>query len=345
MARGTGLGGGASGVDALDPSALLSSASAPGSTPSPEGLKLAIAVIPELTERKRRLDAHLQLSTRIVGGLKERAWERLFSCEQSIAEGSPEVRKEVMALVAAAEVPDSDAYRIYLQWLWWTASSVSSSQQLRSLLQKDLNVTAKEGALASRAAAFILSWLSLQTIPSMLNPSAASTAPANPQSSTKFARMVGSRLTRDAASLVSSIYNAASNSFQTLLTGPRPTTALGRTVDCLVERLMQPVLPGSGNQQQGSIGRLPPAAHFISTASTGSLGTVSRSSISHVILALTGPCTYDEWTEVRGILERRFGPADHSIASLKPAITVVALQVISGGQWMECLASFASPEA
>ena len=62
----------------------------PGSSSlTPEQLKVAINVLPELTERKRLIDTHLQISTALLDAIKTRDLGNLFHLEQSIATLTP----------------------------------------------------------------------------------------------------------------------------------------------------------------------------------------------------------------------------------------------------------------
>ena len=47
-------------------------------------LKMAISVIPELTNRKRLLDGHLQVSSAVLDKIKEREWPLFYGVEQEI---------------------------------------------------------------------------------------------------------------------------------------------------------------------------------------------------------------------------------------------------------------------
>lgn len=54
---------------------------------TPEQLKIAINVLPELTERKKLIDTHLQISTALLDSIKTRDLGTLFSLEQDIVSG------------------------------------------------------------------------------------------------------------------------------------------------------------------------------------------------------------------------------------------------------------------
>ena len=63
---------------------VSSTTSAAGSSLTPEQLKIAINVLPELTERKRLIDTHLQISTALLESIKTRDLGTLFNIEQEI---------------------------------------------------------------------------------------------------------------------------------------------------------------------------------------------------------------------------------------------------------------------
>ena len=58
--------------------------SASSNSLTPEQLKIAINVLPELTERKRLIDTHLQISTALLDSIKTRDLGTLFNIEQEI---------------------------------------------------------------------------------------------------------------------------------------------------------------------------------------------------------------------------------------------------------------------
>ena len=80
---------------------------AQSSTLTPEQLKIAINVLPELTERKRLIDTHLHISTALLDSVKTRDLGTLFNIEQEI-------------IIAALSAPS-------------TSSSLSSTSILTSL--------------------------------------------------------------------------------------------------------------------------------------------------------------------------------------------------------------------
>lgn len=53
---------------------------------SPEQLKIAINVLPELTERKRLIDSHLQISTKLLEEIKSRDLGNLFHLEEEMSQ-------------------------------------------------------------------------------------------------------------------------------------------------------------------------------------------------------------------------------------------------------------------
>lgn len=74
-------------------------------------LKVAISVLPELTERKRIIDSHLQMSTALLEQIKRRNLGNLFHLEQAIAEQSP---AKIVEILRSAEGTPADKMRLFL---------------------------------------------------------------------------------------------------------------------------------------------------------------------------------------------------------------------------------------
>ena len=71
---------------------------------TPEQLKIAINVLPELTERKRLIDTHLQISTALLDSIKTRDLGTLFSLEQDIVTGALTGSSNPNAILSSEEI-------------------------------------------------------------------------------------------------------------------------------------------------------------------------------------------------------------------------------------------------
>lgn len=92
-----------------------------------DSLKLAISVVPELTERKRMLDSHLQLSTAILDGLRERDWPVFFNAEQGISELT---KPAMLSILRKAGVKAEDKLRTFLVFYMAHSNAIQSVDML-----------------------------------------------------------------------------------------------------------------------------------------------------------------------------------------------------------------------
>jgi len=77
-----------------------------------EELKIAISVLPELTERKRMIDSHLQLSTALLEEIKSRDLGNLFMLEQQITD---QTKISVIEVLRKKEIGNvADKMRFFL---------------------------------------------------------------------------------------------------------------------------------------------------------------------------------------------------------------------------------------
>lgn len=74
-------------------------------------LKVAISVLPELTERKRIIDSHLQMSTSLLEQIKARDLGNIFHLEQDAAE---QPRSKIIEALRAKEGTPVDKMRLFL---------------------------------------------------------------------------------------------------------------------------------------------------------------------------------------------------------------------------------------
>ena len=85
-------------------------------------LKVAISVIPELTNRKRLLDGHLQVSSAVLNKIKEREWPLFYGVEQEIIRcaGTSEgerVKQSVFGVLKQDQVKKEDKLRLLLVYM------------------------------------------------------------------------------------------------------------------------------------------------------------------------------------------------------------------------------------
>lgn len=76
-----------------------------------DDLKVAISVLPELTERKRIIDNNLQLSTALLEEIKKRNLGDFFRIEQDAAE---QTRAKILQAIRSVEGSPADKMRLFL---------------------------------------------------------------------------------------------------------------------------------------------------------------------------------------------------------------------------------------
>jgi hypothetical protein len=83
-----------------------------GSVMTAEELKVAISVLPEMTERKRIIDSHLQLSTALLEQIKTRDLGNLFHLEQAV--GDAGIKSKIVETLRAKDGSVTDKMRLFL---------------------------------------------------------------------------------------------------------------------------------------------------------------------------------------------------------------------------------------
>lgn len=267
---------------------------------TPEQLKVAINVLPELTERKRLIDTHLQISTALLDAIKSRDLGNLFHLEQSLATLTPG------ALMNALRDPKvgnaRDKVRLLIVYLMGRSQALSANQ-IEEAVKLCKSAGASEVDLA--ALEFIQTHISvrkseLQALtPTLPNNAVQSTSAANEAS-------IGDFLTRLSAgggavlgSLMSSVKHLLPAQSETPLTKLIDTayaSATGQMITSL-SPLGSPLSPSSGtasplNAPSSLVSLIDPRPK-----SAASGGPVAYS-IDHVILVVLGGAAYSEYDEL-----------------------------------------------
>lgn len=268
---------------------------------TPEQLKVAINVLPELTERKRLIDTHLQISTALLDAIKSRDLGNLFHLEQSLGSLTPG------ALMNALRDPKvgnaQDKVRLLIVYLMGRSQALTAGQ-VEEAVKLCRSAGADEADLA--ALEFIKTHASarkseFQALTPTLPNNQISNAPAVSNEAS-----IGDFLTRLSAgggavlgSLVSSVKHLLPAQSETPLTKLIDTayaTATGQTISSS-SPLPSPLSPSSGtasplNAPASLVSLIDPRPK---SAAAG--GPVAYS-IDHVVLVVLGGAAYSEYDEL-----------------------------------------------
>ena len=89
---------------------------AASSTLTAEELRTAITVLPELTERKRIIDCHLQVSTSLLEQIKTRDLGNLFHVEQQCL--ASDAKSKILEIIRGKEATAMDKLRLFLVYFF-----------------------------------------------------------------------------------------------------------------------------------------------------------------------------------------------------------------------------------
>jgi sec1 family domain-containing protein 1 len=103
------------GVDSLE--ALQADKSA-----SSQVIKAAIALLPEMTERKAILDMHMNIATALLQGIKDRQLDNLFQLEQEITK---QTKAQILEFINTQKTEPMDKLRLVIIWFLSTEQQVS----------------------------------------------------------------------------------------------------------------------------------------------------------------------------------------------------------------------------
>lgn len=104
------------------------------STMTADELKVAISVLPELTERKRIIDCHLQMSTSLLEQIKARELGNIFHLEQDAAEQS---RSKMTEALRSKEGTPADKMRLFLVFYFSQESISKEDMSVYEMCLKD----------------------------------------------------------------------------------------------------------------------------------------------------------------------------------------------------------------
>ena len=275
-------------------------AAAPNSSAlTPEQLKIAINILPELTERKKLIDTHLQISTALLDSIKTRDLGTLFSLEQDIVAGalsgslsSPATSttatgEEILSTLKNPKIGNSqDKLRLLLIYLIYNFRSVPNNL---SLIQEALDVLKPTGE-DLKAFQNVLAILTSKNteIAAALTPNLLASNSAGASKATSPIEPPISSITSDFFNRLSSTTNVLVSSVKSLMpSGGNSESPLTKIVDSTYAQVT--------GKLQGSAVVNCADPRPSKSINTGASTAVTAYSIDHVILVVIGGAAYSEY--------------------------------------------------
>ena len=275
-------------------------AAAPNSSAlTPEQLKIAINILPELTERKKLIDTHLQISTALLDSIKTRDLGTLFSLEQDIVAGalsgsssSPATSttatgEEILSTLKNPKIGNSqDKLRLLLIYLIYNFRSVPNNL---SLIQEALDVLKPTGE-DLKAFQNVLAILTSKNteIAAALTPNLLASNSAGASKATSPIEPPISSITSDFFNRLSSTTNVLVSSVKSLMpSGGNSESPLTKIVDSTYAQV-------TGKLQGSAVVNCvdPRPSKSINNSASAA---VTAYSIDHVILVVIGGAAYSEY--------------------------------------------------
>lgn len=262
---------------------LTNASSAAASTLTPEELRLAISVLPELTERKRLIDSHLTLATALMEDIKTRDLGGLFLAEQQLATVQ---RPALLELLKGTGTP-ADKLRLYLVYL------LTGPAELAPADRTEYERVLKEAGCDMAVVAAGMRLRSLHRLPTFAG---SPTAPT-PSTGGDLLSTLGSRFT-STATATSGLFGNIVSGVKNLLQPEAGETALTRQLDAALSLASgQPTNP---NPVTDSLQLIDPRQRHQQAQSPS-----GPSTYSHVIVFVVGGSCYAEYNHAEDWAKRR----------------------------------------
>ncbi|TPX37854.1 hypothetical protein SeMB42_g06838 [Synchytrium endobioticum] len=208
--------GGVSSLEELDPNASFGA----------KGLKDAISVLPELTERKRIIDMHMNLATALLKAIQEGSLDTFFEMEESVTK---QTKSQILELLKDVKKDVIDKLRFFLVW-YMSVDDVSASD----LSEYEAALTEAGGDLT--ALKYIKRVKSVQKMTAAASVSAGTTGGAASVTNDLIDRFtsIGNRFTKELA---------GGGSLDTILSGVKNLLPIRK--DAFVTRAVESLMEGS----------------------------------------------------------------------------------------------------
>lgn len=295
-----------------------------------EELKFAISVLPELTERKRLIDCHLQLATALLEKIKSRDLGNLFSVEQNIGELT---KPELMKILHNPEQGSpSDKLRLFL--IYYLSTEISPTDLLG--LEKALR----------EAGCDMMAVESVKKLKSMNNMiQLAVTKPAAPAKQQSTGSDLFSKLTSTTTgvlgNIVSSVKNLLPESIETPLT-KHIDMALELTTGVPTSMSAATALRGFGGASTSALKSEEVFVTFdpkTKSASSAAQSPGAKPSFNRLIVFIVGGATYSEYNHVEEYIASK--AVSGGIASSKLQVTFGSTDMMTGDDFLRELSNIA----
>ncbi|TPX32642.1 hypothetical protein SmJEL517_g04337 [Synchytrium microbalum] len=297
--------GGVSSLEELDPNAF-----------GAKGLKDAISALPELTERKRIIDMHMNLATALLKSIQERSLDTFFEMEETITR---QTKAQILELIKDVKKDVTDKLRFFLVW-YLSVEDVSGS-----------DLSEYEVAL-TEAGADLVALNYIKKIKSVQKMTAAA-AVASSNSG------VGQSVTNDLIANFTSIGNrftkelAGTGSFDTLISGVKNLLPIRK--DIFVTRTVESLMEGSPSDTDDYLYLDPKSPRNTNTGSSrgGNKGLQSRMmGFSEAIVFVVGGGNYLEYQNLVEWASRGIG-----YGGVKRRVMYGSTELLSGKSFLSQL--------
>lgn len=256
-------------------------------TLTPEELRLAISVLPELTERKRLIDSHLTLATALLEEIKARDLGGLFLAEQQLAAIQ---RPALVELLRGPGSPE-DKLRLYLVFLLTSPGELSPADRTeyeRVLKEAGCEMAVVEAGMRLR---------SLHRLPSFAG---SPTMTPSSMGGDLFSTL-GSRLT-STASATTGLFGNIMSGVKNLLQPEAGETPLTRQLDAALGLAsgQQPASSSAASPLADALLLIDPRQRHQQAPSP-----TAPTTYSHVIVFVLGGSSYAEYNHAEDWARRR----------------------------------------
>ena len=284
-------------------------------------LKMAISVLPELTERKRTIDSHLQISTALLEEIKNRDLGNLFHMEQELSELS---KQQIVEALRAKEGTPNDKLRFFLVY-YLTAQEVSKEDMsMYEVILKELRCDLKPLEYCKKVKAF--QKMSQRSGQSMETGQATS----KPTGTSDFFQSFGTKLSGGVlGNMLSSVKNLLPESADTPLT---------KLVEAAIESATG-AASGTASALRSLAGGSTPKDEIFTSfdpkagrapRTTQSTNAPQRTAFNHLIVFVVGGSNYSEYNHVEEWMKKR---------QIKMSTTFGSTDLLTGNEFLSILAN------
>lgn len=268
-----------------------------GSILSPEELKVAINVLPELTERKRLIDMHLQMATALLDQIRDRDLGNLFLVEQQLQDLT---KPNLLSMLRKPEQGNpSDKMRLFLVFFFANQTEISPTDMLeyeRALKEAGCDMVVLEAAKKIR---------SHHRMVQMSTSLATSPKPSEPSGSdfiSSLSSRIQSTTTGVLGNLVSGVKNLLPESTETPLT-KQLDLALELTAGVPTSSAM--FRSGASSKSEEFFTVLDPRQRSHHQQQATSPAGQQRNSFSHIVVFIVGGSNYSEYNHVEDWIRKK----------------------------------------